>query len=69
VVPERDRVGAGGQQPLGKSRRDSGAVGRVLAVDDAEVDLPFLAQGGQPFLDSPASRDAEDIGDEQDVQG
>jgi len=46
VVPERDRVGAGCQQPLGKSWRDSGAVGRVLSVDDAEVDRLLRAQRG-----------------------
>jgi len=43
VVAQRDRIGSGGQQPFGEPRRDPGAVGRVLAVDDAEVDRAFLA--------------------------
>jgi hypothetical protein len=38
VVPERDDVGAGREQPLGELRRDADTVGEVLAVRDAEGD-------------------------------
>ena len=44
VVAERDRVGAGGEQLVGEPRRDPDAVGGVLAVDDADVDLELVAQ-------------------------
>lgn len=38
VVTECDRVGPGGEQPVGKARRDPDAVGRVLAIHNADVD-------------------------------
>ena len=56
VVAERDHVGAGGEQPLGELRRDPDAVGRVLAVHDAEADAELLAQRRQPLLDRPPAR-------------
>jgi hypothetical protein len=68
VVAERDHVGTGCEQPVGDPRRDPGAVGRVLAVDDAEADAELPAQPGEPFLDDPPSGNAEDVGDEQDPQ-
>jgi hypothetical protein len=37
VVAERDDVGARREQAIGDPRRDARAVGRVLAVDDAEL--------------------------------
>jgi hypothetical protein len=43
VVPERDHVGAGGEDLLRDLRCDAEAVGRVLAVDGAEVDTELLA--------------------------
>ena len=50
VVAERDRVGAGGEQPLGEPRRDADAVRDVLAVDDADVDVELAraARGAGP---------------------
>jgi hypothetical protein len=44
VIPERDRVGAGGEQAIGQLRRDSDAVGDVLSVDDADVGRELLPQ-------------------------
>jgi hypothetical protein len=44
VVAERDRVRPGGEDPLRELAGDAGAVGDVLAVDDAEVDVELLAQ-------------------------
>jgi len=43
VVAEGDDVRAGGEQLVGELRRDAGAVGGVLAVDDREVGLVLLA--------------------------
>jgi hypothetical protein len=43
VVAERDDVGAGRQEPVGELPRDAGAVGCVLAVDDAAVDVELFA--------------------------
>jgi hypothetical protein len=69
VVAERDRVGPGRQQPLCQPRRDPGPVGDVLAVDDTEVDVVLLPQPGQALLDRLPARGAEDVGDEEDLQG
>src|SRR6476660_3368033 len=44
VVTERDHVRAGSEQLVGQLRRDPGAVGRVLAVDDRKVSVVALAQ-------------------------
>jgi len=46
VIAERDDVCTGGEQPFGELRRDAGAVGDVLAVDDARVDVELLTQLG-----------------------
>ena len=47
VVPERDRVDAGGEQLVCVLRRDSEAAGGVLAVDDHERQVVALAQHRQ----------------------
>jgi hypothetical protein len=44
VVAERDHVGARGEQLVGELAGDAGAVGDVLAVDDAEVSADLCAQ-------------------------
>jgi hypothetical protein len=44
VVAERHDVGARVQQPVGELAGDAGAVGDVLAVDDADVDAKLLAE-------------------------
>jgi len=54
VIAECHDVRAGREQPLGELRRDPGAVGDVLAVDDARVGVELLAQGRETLLDSPA---------------
>jgi hypothetical protein len=69
VVSERDHVGAGGKDVVGDPRSDPGAVRRVLAVDDAEADIELFAQTGQALLDYPAPRNAEDVGNEENLQG
>jgi hypothetical protein len=68
VVAERDHVRAGGEQRVGELGRDAGAVGRVLAVDDREVDVELVAQPGQALLDGAATCDAEDVRQKEDSQ-
>jgi hypothetical protein len=68
VVAEREDVGARGQQAFGQPRRQPDAVGGVLAVDGAEVDVELLPQPGQPVLDRAAARRPEDVRDEEELQ-
>jgi hypothetical protein len=68
VVAERDHVCAAREQLVRDLRRDPRAVRRVLAVEDAEVDVELVPQPRQPLLDDPAPRNAEDVGDEEDPQ-
>jgi hypothetical protein len=44
VVPQRDHVGARREQLVGELRGDAGAVGDVLAVDDADVRVELVAE-------------------------
>jgi hypothetical protein len=68
VVAERHDVRARGQQPLGQLGRDPGAVGNVLAVDDARIGLELVTQARETLLDRPPPRGAEDVGEEEDPQ-
>jgi hypothetical protein len=68
VIAEREHVGSGREQPLGQPRRDPGAVGDVLAVDDAEADVQLLLQRPETLLERGAAGGAEDVGDEEDLQ-
>ena len=68
MIAERHDVGAGRKQLVRELRRDSGAVGDVLAVDDAEVDAELFAQRAEPLLDSATAGRAEHVGDEEDLQ-
>jgi hypothetical protein len=68
VVAECDDVRAGGQQLVGELAGDSRAVGDVLAVDDADVRAQLVAEGGKPALDRPASGNAEDVGEKEQLQ-
>jgi hypothetical protein len=69
VVAQRDRVSAVREQLLRELRRQPDAVGGVLAVDDTDVDVEFLAQARQPLLERAPTGNADDIGDEEDDQG
>jgi hypothetical protein len=68
VVAERHDVGARREQLVGELAGDAGAVGGVLAVDDAEVGAELLAQRRQPLLDGAPAGDAEDVREEEDLQ-
>jgi hypothetical protein len=68
VVAERHDVGARCEELLGELRRDAGAVGDVLAVDDARVDVELFAQARETLLDRPPARGAEDVGEKENSQ-
>src|SRR5262249_13832827 len=51
VVAERDRIGAGVDEVLVDRLGDAEAAGRVLAVDDDEVELPVADEPGHPLGD------------------
>jgi hypothetical protein len=68
VVAERDDVRAGGEQAVGELRGDACAVRGVLAVDDADLGAELLAESRQALLDGAPSRDAEDVGEEEESQ-
>jgi hypothetical protein len=69
VVAERDRIGAHLEQLLRELRRDPDAVGDVLAVHDAEVDVELFAKRGQALLERAPAGQADDVGDEEEDQG
>src|SRR5207248_6464973 len=68
VIAERDDIGARAEQTVGELARDAGAVGDVLAVDDAHVGRELLAQCGQAFLDGAPPRDPEHVGEKEKSQ-
>jgi hypothetical protein len=68
VVAERDHVGARGEQLVGELRGDAGAVGDVLAVDDAEVRTELVAQPAKAIFDRAPAGDAEDVREEEESQ-
>jgi hypothetical protein len=69
VVAERDHVRSGCEQLVGELARDPCPVGRVLAVDDRQVGVVLLPQLRQVLLNGMASGNAEDIRQEEDLQG
>jgi hypothetical protein len=69
MVAERDDVRAGLEQPVGDLRRDADAVRCVLAVENAEVDRELFTQPGEPLLDGDPAGPADDVGDEENLQG
>src|SRR6266511_1783636 len=69
VVSERDHVGPGPQQLVRDLWRDAETVGRVLAVDDAEVYVELLSQPGQPLLDRAPPWGPVHVSDEEKLQG
>ncbi len=53
---------------LGKLRRNPEAASGVLRVDDDQLDVVSLAQMADVLAHDPASRAAEDVADEENVQ-
>jgi hypothetical protein len=68
VVARRDHVGARGEELLGELGGQADAVGGVLTVDDAEVDLELVLELGQTVRDGPPAGRPEDVTDEEDLQ-
>jgi hypothetical protein len=68
VVAERDHVGARGEQLVRELGRDAGAVGDVLAVQDADIRSELLPQPVQASFDGAPSRGAEHICEEEESQ-
>jgi len=55
VVAQRDNIGAGGKQLARELGGQPDAVGRVLPVDNAEVDTQLFTETGQMRLDGLAT--------------
>jgi hypothetical protein len=68
VVAERDHVGARSEQLVRELCGDTGAVGDVLAVDDADVGAELVAQAAKAIFDRAPAGDAEDIREEEKSQ-
>jgi len=68
VVAERDHVCARSEQLVGELRGNAGAVGDVLAVDDAEVRAELVAQAPKAIFDRAPAGDAEDVREEEESQ-
>ena len=68
VVAERDRVGAGVEQFLVDRLGDAEAAGRVLAVDDDEIERPVADHARQMFGDGIAPGPADDVAHKQNTQ-
>ena len=67
VVAGGEHVHPGVEQLEGDLGRDAGAVGRVLAVGDHEVDGALFLERGKPPQERVAPRLAEHVADEEDV--
>ena len=68
MVAESDHVRAGGKQAVGEPAGDACAVGDVLAVDDAHIDVELVAQAAQPLLDREPAGRAEHVCEEEESQ-
>ena len=65
VIAERHRVGAGLEKFVADRLGDAEAAGRVLAVDDDDVEPPARPQIRQMLGDRRAARAPDDVADEQ----
>ena len=61
VVAGRDAIDAGEEQRVADFFVDAEAAGRVLAVDDDEIEREGFAQIGDSFDDAGAPRPADDV--------
>ena len=68
MVAERDGVGAGIDEFLVDRLGDAEAAGRVLAVDDDEVERPVADHAGKVVGDGRASGPADDVAYEKNAQ-
>ena len=68
VIAGGDDLHAGAQQVDRDPRRDPAASGGVLAVDDGEIELPFLLQLRKPRDDRAAAGLAHDVAEEKNFK-
>ena len=68
VIAERDGVGTGVEEFLVDRLRDAKAAGRILAIDDDEIERPVPDYAGKIFIDGGASGPADDVTDKEDTQ-
>ena len=57
------------EQVFGNLRRHAKPACRILGVDHNQVDIVFLTHMADVLAHNPASRTAEDVADEKDIQG
>ena len=65
MIAAGDRVGAGIDQLVVDRLGDAEAAGRVLAVDDDEIELPVARSGRAAARSRPRARAPHDVADEQ----
>jgi len=68
VIAERDGVGAGVEQFLIDRFRDAESAGRILAIDDDEIEPEVADHAGQMFGDGGAPGPADDVAHEENAQ-
>ena len=68
MVAERDDVGARSEELVGELPGDPGAVGDVLAVDDADVRVDLFTQSRKALFDGASAGNAEDVREEEKSQ-
>ena len=68
MIAERDGVRTGVEEFLVDRFRDAKAAGRILAIDDDEIERPVLDHAGKIFVDGGAAGSSDDVTDEEDTQ-
>ncbi len=69
VVAGGDDVDAGVEQLFGHLGRDAETGGGVLAVANDEINLVFIPEAGQVFLNGLPAGPSNDVADHQDAHG
>src|ERR1700745_1326401 len=68
MVAERDGLGASVEQLLVDGFGDAKATGRILAIDDDEIERPVPDHAGEKVVDGGAAGPDDDVADEEDTQ-
>ena len=68
MIAERHRIGAGVDEFLIDCFRDAEAAGRVLAIDDDEIERPVANHAGQILRDGGATGSADHVPDKKNAQ-
>ena len=67
MIAERDGVGAGVDEFVVDRLGDAEAAGRVLAIDDDQIELPVGDQARQAFVNNGAPGTPDNVADEEDA--